>query len=68
MLSVFLITSTLILESSMKTEVLEEPGYLVESDLDSKEESRGKIVIDFSCFPFIIQSVPPTFWNNVKSV
>lgn len=53
MLSVFLITSTLILESSMKTEVLEEPGYLVESDLDSKEESRGKIVIDFSCFPFL---------------
>lgn len=52
MLSVFPITSTLILESSMKTEVLEEPGELIESDLDNKEESQGKIVIDFSCFPF----------------
>lgn len=52
MLSVFLITPTLILESSMKTEVLDEPGDLVESDLDNKEESRGKGVIDFSCFPF----------------
>lgn len=42
MLSVFPITSTLILESSMKTEVLEEPGELIESDLDNKEESQAK--------------------------
>lgn len=52
MLSVFLITPTLILESSMKTEALDEPGDLVESDLDNKEESRAKRVIDFSWFPF----------------
>lgn len=42
MLSVFLITFTLILESSMKTEVLEEPGELIESDLDNKEEFQAK--------------------------
>lgn len=52
MLTDFLITPSLILESSVKTEVLDEPGDLVESDLDNKEESRAKRVIDFSWFSF----------------